>query len=189
MSWLFVGATVLTVAGGYENAENNKRLSKYQNIRTVQDRDNAVISQTYTNQGLNEQLRQEEEITADQKLELQIQALQASSNEQLRDNGVAGVSSDRRQASISTALGNAISQLDSNAAGTRRQTELEKKGGAHRTASRINSMQLIKPQAYNPTADIAKGGLQIYGGYQGAKADARTADKPEPSFTQYAFGD
>jgi len=185
MLWVSVGAGMLDM---FMNTRNAKASERNQKKLSEANRNNAVIAQTYSNRGANEQLRQGEEVAADQELELQIQALQASSSLQTVNNGVAGVSIDRKQSSVGMALSKALSQMESNAAGARAQLAMQKKGTEARTTGRINSMPFYT-NTYNPAVDIAKTGLQIYGGYQDSNAALKNADKPTQSFTQYVFGD
>ncbi|WP_432473731.1 virion core protein, T7 gp14 family [Amphritea sp. HPY] len=179
MTWVATATLAVTAYTSHEASKTNNALSE-------QNRDAAVVSQTYDNRSLNEQLRQEEELNADKKLELRLQALNAESTMQASERGVAGTSVDRQSQEVSNMLGLAIQQINDNEAGSRNQLEMSKKGTTAQAQSRINSMPKT---SYNPMADIAKTGLSIYGGFGQAKSAAKANDLKQPSFTDYAFGD
>ncbi len=188
MTWVNVAVVAATaVVGVVQNQQAGDAAEKNQNRLSSQNRNNAITSQMYGNRGANAQLRQSEDVNADEELELQIQALQAESDLQLRDNGVRGVSIDRQHDAVASALSKSISQLDSNTDNARTQLEMDKKAGAAQATGRINSMPIVK-NLYDPTADIVKGGLQIYGAYQSGEAKKKAADVPDSSSSQGAFG-
>ena len=188
MTWVNVGVVAVTaVVGVVQSQQAGDAAEKNQNRMSAENRNNAITSQMYSNRGANAQLRQSEDVNADQELELQIEALQAESELQLKDNGVGGVSVSRQSDTITSALSTSISQLDSNVDNSRAQLAMNKKAGAAQATCRINSSPIVK-NLYDPTADIIKGGLQIYGAYQSGAAKKKAADIPDSSSTQGAFG-
>lgn len=179
MSWVAVASTSLSLYAGYETAKQSEDLSE-------DNREASVVAQTYDNRQLNERQRQQEEVTSDQKLEARIKALRAESTMQAAGRNISGVSVDRQRQDVRDSLGNVISQLNSNTANQRQQLKADKISTTSTAQSRINS---VPKKSYNPLMDLAQGGLSIYGGFQGAKRQAKGNDLPAPSFTDYAFGD
>lgn len=160
--------------------------SRAQNAAALQNRDSAVLSQTYENRALNDRQRQEEQMTMEKAVEAQVQALQAGGMIQASERNISGVSYERQQQDVQDAYGQVVAQLTGNTAGQRRQLELSKKGTSAQAQSRINSMPLT---SYNPAMDIVQGGLAIAGDYSGKKFAMKQSTGKELSFKDYTFGD
>lgn len=154
MSWVATATLALTAYQGHQSAKANNAVSE-------QNHKAALIAQTYENRSINEGLREEQDIAADKKLEMQKQALKATSTLQAQGRSVAG--GDGISQEIMNNLGSAVSQLEATVAGKRRQASMEKRGATARAQSRINSMPKV---SYNPVADVAQAGLAIYGDFK-----------------------
>lgn len=163
----------------------NAQQSRINNKLSEQNRDAAVVSQTYENRSLNERLREEQEIAGDKALEMKKEALKATSTLQARGRNISGA--DGLSQEIVNDLGTALGQLRENVAGKQRQTALEKKGTTSRAESRINSMPKTK---YNPAMDLASAGLSIYGDFKGSQRShsAATGGKGVLEFGDYFWG-
>lgn len=159
--------------------------SKAQDKLSEQNRDSAVMSQTYENRSINEGLREDQDIAADQKLEATIATLKNQSTLQARGRNVSGA--DGQSKELGNELGRAIQQINSTLEGRQRQAEMEKKGTSARAESRINS---VPKGSYNPIMDIASTGLSIYGDFKGAQRDhtAATGGKGKLEFSDYFWG-
>tara|TARA_R110001606_G_scaffold388303_2_gene553526 strand:+ start:26072 stop:26617 length:546 start_codon:yes stop_codon:yes gene_type:complete len=179
MAYVNLAALAISAYAGNENAKNNNEIAENNYGASIE-------AQSDTNTQLNEQTRQQEEITADQELEARIKALQAQSTLQASGRGVSGVSVDRQSQAIQNSLGKYLQDSTSNTESSRRQLSMSKKGVTAQTQSRINSTPRA---AYDPTADIVNTGLSIYTGFDSAKRSAAKNDMEQPSFTDYTTGD
>lgn len=179
MTWVATATLAVSAYTGHQASKANNELSE-------QNRDNAVISQTYDNRSLNERQREEDEVTADKKLEARIAAMKAKSTLQAQGKNIDGNSMDSQRKSIDNSLGRVLSQLDSNSESQRRQLDMSKKGTTASAQSRINSVPKTK---YDPTADIAGAGLSIYGGFKSAQREHGKTHANKLTAKQYAFGD
>jgi len=179
MSWVASAGLAISLYAGSQAADAQNELSD-------ENWENAILSQTYENRGLNERQREEDQITADKKLEATISALQAKSSLQAKGKNIAGVSMDRQAQDVNDALSMVLTQLNDNASSQRRQLDFDKEGASSRAQSRINS---VPKTSYDPTMDIAKTGLSIYGGFKDTQSKAKIAGMEPVTFGSYVRGD
>ena len=179
MSWIASAGLALSVYTGSQASKANNALSEA-------NYESAVTSQTYENRGINEGLREDQDIAADRKLEMMKDALKAKSTLQARGRSVSGA--DGQSQEITNNLGLAINQLNSTLEGRQRQVEMEKKGTTASAQSRINSMPKTN---YNPLSDIVSTGLSIGTSFNTAKRQYHddTGGKGVLEFADYAWGD
>jgi hypothetical protein len=177
VTWVAVGTLAVTAITSYQaNSANNKAAAK-NGLAAIQ-------AQTYENRGLNEQTREQGEVDSDRKLEAMKEALKAKGTIQAQAKNVTG-STEGTSQEITNNLGNFLSQIQANQDSRGRALENSKRGTSAQATDRINSMPKTK---YNPTADLAKAGLSIYGGYKADGAAAKAGGFSQPSFGDYAYG-
>lgn len=174
--WMLAASTAMSVWQGSQAADA-------QNDLYSQNADNAIIAQTYENQGINEELREDQEIASIQKRELQRAALEAQSSADAAGRELQGNSVARDRQNIVNRAGEKLSNINANLAGAARQTEARKRGTGAKATSRINSVSRAK---YNPIADVAKGGLAIAGDFGAEKALAKKGGPGDYGFKDYA---
>ena len=142
----------MTVMNGRSAAEAQEELAK-------QNRDNAVTAQTYQNRGINEQIRQSEDIASINKRKARTAAIRTEGTMKAQGRQISGSSMKRFMAQTQNALGEELSNIVYNTNGNRRQAEMSKKATTSQTKSRINSTPYKK---YNPANDLLDSGLSIY---------------------------
>lgn len=176
--WFALGTLALTAFQSMQASKANNELSE-------QNYESAVTSQTYENRGINEGLREDQDIYSDKKLEMMKEAMKAKSTLQARGRSISGA--DGQSQEITNSLGLAINQMKSTLEGQQRQTDMEKKGTTASAQSRINS---IPKTSYNPLMDIASTGLSIGTDFKAAQSahSAATAGKGKLEWVDWVGG-
>lgn len=177
---LLMGAqTALTIA-------QNRKATKEQNAFYEQNAENAIEGQTYENRGINERVRQEQDVAGQQKRKKLVEALSAQSTAKARGKTTAGISIERLEQSVNNQLGEFIADINYNLEGALRNAEMQKEGVTAQTESRINSV----PKAdYDADADLIRGGLQIASGYQSDQRALKAASPSPSTYQKQGFFD
>ena len=173
--WMALASTTFNILNGMGGADANNKMAKA-------NRDNAVLSQSYENRGINERLRQEEEALSQQKREVVEAAMVKKSMMQATENGVGGTARTRSSRNVTNHAGRSIANANANLGSYRAQAESDKRATEAKAQSRINSMPYKK---YNPMMDLVSGGLQIAGGKSSFDKQQASIGKPKSTWGEY----
>ena len=155
-----MAAPLMALAGGQMllSIMQGRASAKAQNEVYEQNADNAITAGVLVQRGVNERLRQEQDVAGQNKRQLLAQMIQAKSTRAARGSELEGVSLDRITRSIENQVGQAISDIDYNLSGAILNAETQKESVNAKAESRINSVTRAE---FDPTYALLEGGLNI----------------------------
>lgn len=165
---------MLMLMGGQAllSMKQNADMADAQNALYAQNAEHAINAQTNENRGINERVRQEQDVAAQNKRKLLVDMISAQSTSKATGKALTGNSVDRLQQTISNQVGQMINDLNYNIEGMLRNAEMQKEGTNSKAQSRINSVQRAD---YDPTLDFLSAGLSIYGANEQMKFQKKAA--------------
>lgn len=148
---MLVMQTVMSIKNGFDGAKASKQAAE-------ENRNNAVTAMTDEVTGLNEQVRQSEDIAFAKEHAERLRVVQAKSTATAAGRNVAGAGVDRIFADAERMLSDSLNNSKANREGNRRTLKAQKKPAFSRSLSRINSTPAV---GFDPASALVQGGLAI----------------------------